>query len=148
MGQPRSCRGHGHYVAVEATAVLHTAISQQRHNLRLSDQHREREAAGQCLCIRRQVRLHPQHFLCSAQCDPESGDNFVKYEQHAVLVAQLPHALHVAGPRHNAVGVAQDRLGEHARKLAAVLLEHSGQGVKVVPRRYHDVVIRTGCDAA
>src|SRR5690606_1780804 len=62
----------------------------------------------------------------------EPADDLVEDEQRAVLVAEAPEALEVAGLGGSYPAGADDRLGDHRRDLVAALLEEPGGAVERV----------------
>ena len=70
---------------------------------------------------------------------PKPGDHLVEAQQDAVAVAQLAHALEVAGGRHERAARVLDRLDDHHRDRArAGLLD---RGLEVVEQEAGEVLL-------
>src|SRR5712671_1550624 len=134
LGQHGPGRGHGQRVPVEGTDHLVAAVGHVRHDLRGAADGGHGHAAAQGLSQGDQVGLDVLALRDPARADRQAGLDLVEGEQGAVIVEEVFEAGEVAGPGLDDPGVHHDRLQDHARDLALVLVQQAGHAVQVVER--------------
>jgi hypothetical protein len=102
------------------------------HELATACDGREREAVGDRLAQRRDVRQDTSDRLIAAEVMAQAGDDLVEDEHGALAVAQAAQALEEARLRHQPRRVVRHRLDDDRGDLLAVLGEHRLDVVEVV----------------
>ena len=123
LGQGGNTAGGGDRVARQRTGLVDRAQRRELlHHRALGAEGRQRHSAADHLAHDRHVGLEARQCfgidaLGASQRDPAAGHDFVKYQQRAVLGAQLAAALHEGNRSPNQIHVAGNGLDHQARQL-------------------------------
>src|SRR5690348_12221033 len=134
LGQHGPGRGHGQRVPVERADHLVAAVGHVRHRLLGAADGGHGHAAAHRLGQGDHVGLDVLQARDAPRADGEAGLDLVEGEQRAVVVEKVLEVREVAGPGLDDPGVHHDRLQDHARDLALVLVQQAGHAVQVVER--------------
>ena len=119
-------------------AAVADVVGQDAHHLVGAAKRRRRVAVAHRLGVRREVRGHPEELGGATAGEPEAGLHLVEDQQRPEFLRQRPDRLVEARLGHDRLGVAEDRLDDHAGDVGAVALEDPAKHVhRVVAGRDH-----------
>src|SRR5690606_34727882 len=99
-----------------------------------------RIATAQRLGKNGEVRADSKILLRTSQRQAEAGDDLVKNQSNAVLVAQGPHSLQKAFFGYNTAVVAHHRFGDDRGDFPVASGKCFFQQVQIVPGEYNELV--------
>ncbi len=137
--QRRGGGGGADSVAGVGSAVGHPPRLDHHHHLLFPTDGGDGEAVAHRLGVGDQVGLHAEVLLRPTPGDPETGLYLIKDEHDTMTVTQFPDLLQPAGLRHDARGVAQDRLDHNSCQFVPVSLHCLFQPLKVIEGQVDDV---------
>ena len=134
----RQTRGHGDVVAVKGAIVrdrLGVSRVKGSHNLLPSPKRAQGQPTSNELGYGRQIGCHADSGLNASYIQSKCQD-FIKNQQNAVHICQLPDASQVSRLRFNAAAGSEDRFEDDSRDFAAVCAQEILQRIEIIERHY------------